>query len=139
MKKTIAILLFALASTAFGSDRIALPAADMSSAESIAQCESQVTRLKGFEKFGDKTGTAYRQINPGSDSFLYLFTTPAEPAHPAMLKITLHPMADPRQPKEGEIEFFTSYAGNKTAFLAWSKKVVFDFGRGLATGVMKGN
>jgi hypothetical protein len=137
VKKILAIFLFALASSAFGSDHIPLPAEGISSAESIINCEAQVAKLKSFQKFGDKAGTGYGQINPGLDSFVYFFTTSAEPAHPAMIKITLHPMADPRQPQESEIEFFASYAGQEADFRAWSKRVLFDFGRGLATGVMK--
>jgi hypothetical protein len=137
MKTILAVFLLALSSTAFCADRISLPAEGFSSAESIINCEAQVARLKGIQKVRDKTGTGYRQINPGSDSFVYLFTGPAEPAHPAMIKITLHPMANPRQPQEGEVEFFASYAGPEAAFRAWSQKVLYDLGRGFATGVME--
>lgn len=137
MKKTLAIVLLALTGTAFGSNKIVLPSEGRSSAESITNCEAQVARLANFKKSSDKTGTGYGQMHPSSDSFVYLFTTPAEPAHPAMIKITLHPMANPQNPQDGDFEFFASYAGDEAAFTAWSKKVLFDFGRGFATGVMK--
>lgn len=137
MKTILATILLALAGLAFAADHVTLPTEGISSAESIVNCEAQVARLENFEKLAAKTETGYRQINVGSDSFVYIFTTPAEPAHPAMLKITLHPMANPRQPQEGDIEFFGSHAGRDAQFRAWSKRVLFDFGRGFANGVMK--
>lgn len=134
MKNSVAVLLFIFASFAFGADQITLPAAGPASAESIFHCEAQLASSSHFEKVGDG---AYRQINGGADSFIYIFTVPTEPAHPAMIKITLHPMADPRQPQESEIEFFASYAGAEAHFDAWSERVLHDFGRGFATGVME--
>ncbi|GGY49388.1 hypothetical protein [Pseudoduganella albidiflava] len=134
MKNTLAVLLFTVATWAFGADPITLPAAGPASAASIFHCEAQLASSSHFEKVGNG---AYRQINVGADSFIYIFTVPTEPAHPAMIKITLHPMADPRQPQESEIEFFASYAGKETDFDAWSEKVLHDFGRGFATGVME--
>jgi hypothetical protein len=44
MKKTLGVLLFAAASTAFGSDSITLPAEGHSSAESIRNVELQLIR-----------------------------------------------------------------------------------------------
>jgi hypothetical protein len=95
--------------------------------------------VEKFQKQGDKTGTGYGQINPGSDSFVYFFTTPAVPAHPAMIKMTFHPMADPRHPQEKDIEFFAAYAGKEEDFQVWSRKVLYDLGRGFGTAVSKQN
>lgn len=139
MRKAFFIFLFAFASNALGSDSISLPAEGNSSAESILKCESQIASLKSFQQTRDKMGTGYKQINPGSDSYVYVFTTSAEPAHPAMIKITLHPMVNPRSPQDKEVEFFGSYAGKEEDFLAWGRRVTYDLGRGFATGVMKDN
>jgi hypothetical protein len=139
VKKTLLLLLAAFAGGASGSDRIALPTPGRSSAASIIQCQSQVAASKKFQKSGDQTGTGYQQINRGADSFVYLFTGPAEPAHPAMIKMTFHPMADLRHPQENDIEFFGAYAGKEEDFLLWSRKIMYDFGRGFGTAVSKKN
>jgi hypothetical protein len=137
MKKILGILLCTVASTVFGSDGITLPKEGYSSAESIRNVELQLMRSKEFQKSGDKYGHAYALINPASDSFIYFFTTPAERAHPAMVKMTIHPMADPRHPREDEIETFGAFAGTAEDFGAWSYRIGRELGRGFAEAVMK--
>lgn len=131
------LVLFAFASTAFGSDGITLPAEGHTSAESIRNVESQLLQSKRFQQSGDKYGHSYALINPAADSFIYFFTTPAEPAHPAMVKMTIHPMIDPRHPRDNEIETFGAYAGKAEDFGAWSYRIGRELGRGFGAAVMK--
>jgi hypothetical protein len=137
VKKILGVLLFAFASTTFGSDGITLPVEGHASAEAIRNVESQLLQSKRFQKGGDKDGHAYALINPAADSFIYFFTTPAERAHPAMVKVTIHPMVDPRHPRENEIETFGAYAGKAEDFRAWSYRIGREFGRGFGEAVMK--
>jgi hypothetical protein len=129
--------MFAFASTAFGSDGITLPAEGRASADSIRNVELQLLRSKRFQKRGDKYSHAYTIIKPDADSFIYIFTTPAEPAHPAMVKMTIHPMVDPRHPKENEIEIFGAYAGKAEDFGSWSYRIGREIGRGFGDAVLK--
>jgi len=136
VKKILGFLLFALASTAAGSDGITLPAEGPSSAASIRNVELQLIQSKKFQKSGDKYGHAYALINPAADSFIYIFTTPAERAHPAMVKMTIHPMADPRHPKDDDIETYGAFAGKAEDFSAWSYRIGREVGRGFAEAVI---
>ena len=126
-----AALLFGVA---VGSTAIELPPAGQASPASIRECESQVAKLPGVKKVQAANGTGYTQINPGSDSFAYLFTSEGEPAHPAMIKVTIHPMRDPLHPQKDEVEFHESYASTEAKYVAWRKRVLFEFGRGFAEG-----
>ncbi|MCC2955970.1 hypothetical protein LK542_10130 [Massilia sp. IC2-477] len=137
MKKILGFLLFAFAGTVFGSDGITLPAQGHTSAESIRKVESQLLGSKRFQRSSDTNGHAYSLISPSADSFIYFFTTPAERAHPAMVKVTIHPMVDPRQPKENDIETFGAYAGKEEDFRAWSYRIGRELGRGFGDAVFK--
>ena len=137
MKKIVCVFWFAFASNASGSDGVTLPMAGRTSAESIRHVESQLIRSKKFQKSGDGYAHAYARINPAADSFIYFFTTPAERAHPAMVKVTIHPMADPRHPREDDIETFEAFAGKAEDFSAWSFKIGRELGRGFGDAVMK--
>lgn len=137
MKKIFGAFLLAFASTALGSDGIILPAEGPASAESIRNVELQLLRSKKFQKSSDNYVHAFASINPAADSFIYFFTTSAQPAHPAMVKMTIHPMADPAHPRESEIETFGVYAGKAEDFAAWSYRIGRELGRGFGDGVMK--
>ena len=137
MKKILGVVLLSFVGTAFGTDGIRLPAEGLASAESIRNVESQLLRSDKFQQRADKNGQAYALINPSADSFIYFFTTPAEAAHPAMVKVTIHPMVDPRRPRENEIETFGAYAGKEDDFRAWSYRVGRNFGRGFGDAMLK--
>ncbi|GJJ00096.1 hypothetical protein RugamoR64_06340 [Duganella rhizosphaerae] len=135
MKIIFFISLFFISEMAFCADEITLPAEGFSSAESIRNCESQLAKLEKYQKKVRKTTNGYTKIDPNSDSFIYVFTTSSEPAHPAMIKITLHRMADVRHPAPSEIETFGSYAGKEKDFLAWGNRVTYELGRGFGDAV----
>jgi hypothetical protein len=119
---------------ALGASLVELPPRGKASLEAIRGCEAQVAKLGGIHKDGDDRGNSYMQMNPGADSFVYFFTGPSEPAHPSMIAVTLHPMRDPLRPQKDEIEFHESYASSEERFIAWRKRVLYDFGRGFAAG-----
>jgi hypothetical protein len=119
---------------ATGSPLVELPPSGQVLAEAILNCEVQVAKLEGIQKAGDATVNGYVKLNRGADSFVYFFTGPSEAAHPSMIAITLHPMRDPLRPQKEEIEFHESYASSEEQFVAWRKRVLFEFGRGFATG-----
>lgn len=135
MRRIFFILVMFIAKLAFGADEITLPSEGFSSAESIRKCEAQLAQLESYQKKVSETTNGYTKIDPNADSFIYIFTTPAEPAHPAMIRITLHRMADFRRPAHNEIEIFGSYAGNETEFLAWGNRVTYEVGRGFGDAV----
>jgi hypothetical protein len=135
MRKIFFISILFIAKLAFGADEIALPPEGFSSAESIRKCEVQLAQLESYQKKVNETANCYTKIDPNADSFIYVFTTPAEPAHPAMIRITLHRMADFRQPAQSEIETFGSYAGKEDDFLAWGSRITYDLGRGFGDAV----
>ncbi len=136
VKKILAMAFLAVATTAFGSDRITLPAAGLSTAESILNCEAELARSGRFEKLGGKEANGYQQLNRNADSFFYVFTTAGQPAYPAMLKITIHPTLDPRNPQDKDFEFFGSYAGTEADFQTWSRQFLSEFGRGFGTALL---
>lgn len=122
-----------ISTSALSSDHVVLPPEGASSAERILHCEYQLEKIKNIQKAEDTFTKSYTQINPGADSFIYFFTIPSEPAHPAMIKITLHAKLSPTKVQESEIEFYESYASTEESYLAWRKRILFDFGRGYAS------
>ncbi|GJJ05239.1 hypothetical protein RugamoR64_57770 [Duganella rhizosphaerae] len=116
-----------------------LPPEGFSSAEAIRKCEAHLAQLASYQKKVSETANGYTKIDPNANSFIYIFTTAAEPAHPAMIRITLHRMADFRHPAPSEIETFGSYAGNESDFLAWGSRVTYDLGRGFGDAVNGSN
>jgi hypothetical protein len=118
-----------------GTRGVELPPAGRVPAESIRECEDRVARVPDIQRFEHDSGADYAKVDVRGDSFFYSFTGPTEAAHPAMLVITIHPMADPVHPQEHEVEFHGSYAGSEEAFVAWQRRVSYEFGRGFAHGV----
>ena len=137
-QENLAIIVFTILITpAFGSTNVNLPLEGFSSAESIIYCESQVKKIERIQKTEDNLTKSYAQINNGADSFIYFFTTPNEPAHPAMIKMTLHAKFNPLKLQKDDIEFYESYTSKEELYASWRKRILFDFGQGYAASAFQ--